>query len=298
MACTGPVRYAPGRRLPNGNRYFWPPCMTTHENTQACRAGGPMMAAGEDHAVPIVDMLLSRSGTPVVDSETLITEIQKRVWGALRKGYEYSGPFDESENYLRSHVFSKIEMGVMYVDLVGSTDMTLELPEEKIATIISSFAQEMAYVVRRYGGFVLKFVGDAVIAFFAGGDSLRIADTVVECAKSMITAVKDGINPILNQYDYPDLRIKVGIDHGRALVVRYGADEARAPVDLIGPVLNIAAKIQSHAKPGQVLIGIDVYDRLHPARQGSFEKIEWKGTDWKYRSRRTGEIYGVYGYKG
>jgi len=35
-------------------------------------------------------------------------------------------------------------MVVMYVDLVGSTDITLRLPEEKIAVIISSFAQEMA----------------------------------------------------------------------------------------------------------------------------------------------------------
>ena len=248
---------------------------------------------------PIVDMLLSKKDTTVVDTETLITDIQKRVWGALKKGYEYSGAFDNSDKFLRSNVFSKIEMAILYVDLVGSTTMTLELPEEKIATIISSFAQEMAYVVKQYGGYILKFVGDAVIAFFVGeSNSLRTSDNVVECSKSMITAIEKGINPILNQYDYPDLRVKIGIDYGEALVVRYGADEERAPVDLMGPVMNIAAKIQSYAKPNQILIGVDVFSRLHPSTQKNFKEIIWKNNEWKYRSRVTGDIYKVYEYLG
>ena len=54
----------------------------------------------------------------------------------------------------------------MYVDLVGSTTMTLEMPAEKIAIIISSFSQEMAAVIRQHQGYVLKFVGDAVIGYF------------------------------------------------------------------------------------------------------------------------------------
>lgn len=248
---------------------------------------------------PIVDMLLSKKENAVVDTETLITDIQKRVWGALKKGYEYSGAFDDSEKFLRSNVFSKIDMAILYVDLVGSTTMTLELPEEKIAIIISSFAQEMAYVVKQYGGYILKFVGDAIIAFFIGEkNSLQTADNIVECSKSMITAIEKGINPILNQYDYPDLRVKIGIDFGEALIVRYGSDEERAPVDLMGPVMNIAAKIQSYAKPNQILIGVDVYKKLHPATQKTFQEVIWKNNEWKYRSRVTGDIYKVYEYMG
>ena len=256
------------------------------------------MADDTDPEYPVVDMLLGKNDTGVVDTETLITNIQKRVWGALKKGYEYSGAVDESEKFLRAHIYSKIDMAVMYVDLVGSTTMTLELPEEKIAIIISSFAQEMAFVIKQYDGYVLKFVGDAVIAFFIGGNSLKTADNTVSCSKSMITAIERGINPILNQYDYPDLKVKIGIDHGKALVVRYGSDEARSPVDLMGPVVNIAAKIQSYAKPNQILIGVDVYDRLHPSTQGTFREIVWRHGEWKYRSRTTGEIYKVYEYVG
>ena len=247
----------------------------------------------------IVDLLMGKKGERVVDSETLIKETQKRVWAALKKGYEYAGTFEDSEEFLRKNVFSKIDMMVLYVDLVGSTSMMLELPEEKIATIISSFAQEMANVIRQHNGYVLKFVGDAVIGYFvAEQDSLIKADTAVDTAKSMITAIEKGINPILNQYDYPDLMVKIGIDFGNNLVVRYGGDKEKSPVDLMGPAMNIAAKIQSLARPNQILIGDDVYTRLHPSTQKTFERVVWKDDEWKYRSRVTGEIYQVYEYKG
>ena len=90
----------------------------------------------------------------------------------------------------------------------------------------------------------------AIIGYFvAEGDSLRIADNAVNCAKSMNTVIQKGINPILNQYDYPDLMVKIGVDFGQNIVVRYGADEINSHVDLMGPAMNIAAKIQNMAKP-------------------------------------------------
>ena len=85
----------------------------------------------------LVDMLLSRNVEETIDSDSMILETQKRVWGALKKGYEYSGVHDESEDFLRKNVFSKLDMIVLYVDLVGSTKMALEMPSEKIAIIIT-----------------------------------------------------------------------------------------------------------------------------------------------------------------
>ncbi|MBA4453557.1 MAG: adenylate/guanylate cyclase domain-containing protein, partial [Nitrosopumilaceae archaeon] len=89
----------------------------------------------EKKSPDVVDMILAKRGETVMDSETMIMETQKRVWGALKKGYEYTGVIDDSEKFLREHVFKKINMVVLYVDLVGSTTMTLELPTEKLATI-------------------------------------------------------------------------------------------------------------------------------------------------------------------
>ena len=246
----------------------------------------------------IVDMLLGKNPQETVDYDTMLLETQKRVWGALKKGYQYSGLIDESDKFLRKHVFLKLDMVVLYVDLVGSTTMTLEMPEEKIAIIISSFSQEMATVIRQHHGYVLKFVGDAVIGYFiAEGNGLLAADNAVTCAKSMISIIQKGINPILNQYDYPDLMVKIGVDFGQNIVVRYGADVENSHVDLMGPAMNIAAKIQNMAKPNQILIGSDVFERLHPISQKEFVQIVWKNHEWKYRSRRNGEIYNVFEHK-
>jgi adenylate cyclase len=157
----------------------------------------------------------------------------------------------------------------------------------------------MAAVIRQHHGYVLKFVGDAVIGYFvADSNSLLTSDNAVSCAKSMNTVIQKGINPILNQYDYPDLMIKVGLDFGQNIVVRYGADEVNSHVDLMGPAMNIASKIQNMAKANQILIGSDVYERLHPTLQEDFEKIDWKNDEWNYRSRSSGEIYEVLGFKG
>lgn len=247
----------------------------------------------------VVDMLLGKRGEKVIDSETMILETQKRVWGALKKGYEYTGIIDESEKFLRDNVFKKINIIALYVDLVGSTTMTLELPPEKLATIISSFSQEMASVIRQHKGFVLKFVGDAVIGYFNATDNTLLAsDNAVKCAKSMITVIEKGINPILNQYDYPDLMVKIGVDYGQSIIVRYGSNETTSHVDLMGPVMNIASKIQAKAKPNQILIGQDVYQRIHPTTQKDFVEKVWEKNEWKYRSRLTGEVYKVYEYVG
>jgi class 3 adenylate cyclase len=114
----------------------------------------------------------------------------------------------------------------------------------------------------------------------------------------MNTVIQKGINPILNQYDYPDLMIKIGVDFGQNIIVRYGADKINSHVDLLGPAMNIAAKIQNMAKSNQILIGSDVWKRIHPDTQKDFQEIIWKNNEWGYRSRLSGEIYPVFEFKG
>ena len=104
--------------------------------------------------------------------------------------------------------------------------VSMTLPVDKMVTIIRSFSYEMSCIVQSHGGYVLKYVGDAVIAFFPSGyNKLLACDRAVQCAKSMITVIKNGINPILNQYDYPELRVKIGLDEGESVIVPYGHDK-------------------------------------------------------------------------
>src|SRR6188472_805964 len=149
----------------------------------------------------------------VVDAKTLVSQTQDRMWKALEGNYLYDSSLKDSQAFLFNHVNSKMSLVIMYADLVGSTKMSMTLPVDKMVTIIRAFTYEMTSIVRSYGGYVLKYVGDAVIAFFpAGYNKLLACDKAVQCANSMITVIKNGINPILNQYDYPELCVKISID--------------------------------------------------------------------------------------
>jgi len=265
------------------------------------KSNSDLKAKPPDHkSSDYVDMVLSRKGAKVVDSETLIKETQKRIWSSLKQGYEYKETtINESDKFLRDLVSSRVNMIVLYVDLVGSTEITLSLPEEKVAIIIRSFAQEMSTVIKRHDGFVLKFVGDAVIGYFvAEALPLISADNAVNCAQVMIEVIEKGMNPILDQYDYPELKVKIGMDFGKNLIVRYGSDREKSHVDILGPSMNIASKIQQIAYPNQILIGEDVYKKLHPNMQKQFNQVVWTKTHWKYHDRETGKLYPVYAYVG
>jgi len=248
----------------------------------------------------IVDMLLGKTESKTVDSETMIRDVQRRIRDSLKNGYRYSRIVDASEEFLRKHVYEQVEMAIIYVDLVGSTKMSLRLPPEKLSVVISSFVQEMSYVISQCGGFVLKFSGDAVIGYFVGkGSSLQAADDAVGCAESMLMVVQDGINKTLSREDaeLPELEIKIGIDFGANTVVQYGSDEKNSLVDLIGPSMNMAAKIQGLAQPNQIVVGKDVFDRLHPNVQEVFADITKNVKGWTYTSRNSDDIYRVFAYK-
>jgi adenylate cyclase len=93
----------------------------------------------------------------------------------------------------------------------------MTLPTEKLATIVQAFTQEMSLIISAYGGHVFKYVGDALLAFFFVRDnSLYLpCSNAVNCARTMIRVMQDGITPILNEYDYPEMGVRVGVDVGK-----------------------------------------------------------------------------------
>ena len=247
----------------------------------------------------IMDMLLGRGIEKVVDSETLIKEVRNRVSKSLNNDFLYSAVTEESEQFLRKRILKNMEMAVLFIDLVGSTSMILNLPNDKLAAIFTTFAQEMAYVIKRHEGFVLKFVGDAVIGYFVTEElSLNVAVRAVTCAESMLKVLKIGINPILKNNKLPELKVKIGIDYGENTIVRYGDDPQEAHVDILGPSVSMAAKIQHLSQPDQIMIGNDIFTRLHNSVKGYFTNLDVAKINWNYHSTRTGEIYPVYAYVG
>ena len=139
----------------------------------------------------------------------------KMIHASIRRG----------QKFLLNHVNSKIPLIIIYADLVGSTNMSMTLSIDKLVDVIRVFAHEISHVVDSYGGYVLKYAGDAVISFFPGrvNDKYKYlaSDTSVECGKSMINVIRE-TNGILNKkFGYPELFTKIGIDAGENAIVQY-----------------------------------------------------------------------------
>jgi class 3 adenylate cyclase len=97
----------------------------------------------------------------------------------------------------------------------------------------------------------------------------------------------------LNQYDYPELSIKIGVGEGENIIVQYDHDESSA-IDILGYCMSITAKITSITDPNRITIGEDVYNSLHPVLKTRFRGLNNRIEDWKYTNNQTEQLYKLY----
>ena len=239
----------------------------------------------------------SSNDTEIFDLKTLVHLRQDRLWGAIKERYRYNTSIKRGQEYLIRHVDTKVPLVVMYADLVGSTKMSMTLPVEKLVTVIRAFSHELSSVIESLNGYVLKYAGDAIIAFFPSGfNKYLTCDNAYRCGKSMINIIRDGINPILSKHDFPNLSVKIGIDEGENIVFQYGYDKS-SQVDILGYTMNVTSKITSITSPNKISVGENVYKLLHPQIQTNFRQVEFDNNEWKYIDIKSGNPYKVYTLK-
>jgi len=196
-----------------------------------------------------------------------------------------------SKELLKLNANSTINFAALYVDLVGSTLMSMKLSSEHLSTLISIFTQEMSSLVSIHNGYVLKYAGDAVIAFFPETESFsQMCYNALNCAVAMNNIVHYGINKAIVDAGFEPLNIRIGIEAGSNKIMLIGGD-----VDIIGFNMNIAAKVQSIAKPGHIGIGQRCYAALDQDAQSKFVQLGLSDS-WKYKDSE-GNPYKLYEYQ-
>src|SRR5215208_2715085 len=126
---------------------------------------------------------MRRQRTTPIDISNIVKESQKRIKKALVEGFEYHHlAIAKSDHFLRKHASQRLDLAVIYVDLVGSTRMSTELAPDFLSKIVTVFSQEVSYIIEHFGGFVLKFVGDASIGYFPSSQN---PDDIVLCGESV-----------------------------------------------------------------------------------------------------------------
>jgi class 3 adenylate cyclase len=140
---------------------------------------------------------------------------------------------------------------VMFCDLVGSTALSARLDPEDLRAVIGAYHRCVAAVIEGAGGFVAKYMGDGVLAYFGypRADE-HDAERAVRAGLQLVEAVAR-----LDTATAVPLQVRVGIATGLVVVGDLiGEGEARER-GVVGETPNLAARLQALAKPGTVVIG-------------------------------------------
>jgi len=210
-------------------------------------------------------------------------QIHARAVQTIEKGVQIDLSTSACKRYLRRHANSKTSVAVLYVDIDGSTRLTLSLPSDQLALVLQLFSQEMSMVVANFGGYVLKYVGDAVIALFpAEHDSKQACMHALECGKMMLEVVHSAITPALFSHGLPELRVKVSIDFGDVLVVLYGKSIENSHIDIIGSSISMAAKMLAVVPSDRIIMGQKVHDNLPEEATKTLVQYDVDESMWSY----------------
>ncbi len=146
------------------------------------------------------------------------------------------------------------QVTVMFCDLVESTALSRRIDPEDLREIIRSYQKACGSVIERYGGYVGRYLGDGILAYFGYPQAHEDdAERAVRAALDVVEATQGLNSPVLRALElHPAVR--VGIATGRVLagdVIGGGASQERA---VVGETPNLAARMQALAEPNTVLV--------------------------------------------
>jgi adenylate cyclase len=144
-------------------------------------------------------------------------------------------------------------VSVLFVDIRGFTTMSEGLPPEEVVYILNEYLDLVASCIHRHGGTLDKFIGDAAMAIWnAPYDTENHTLAAVRAALDMQREAAPLEQKLFEKYGR-SVRFGVGINSGEVIIGNIGAS-FRMDYTAIGDTVNTAARLESSAKPGQILI--------------------------------------------
>ena len=142
------------------------------------------------------------------------------------------------------------QLTLLFCDLVGSTALAARLDPEDLREIIGAYHRCCAEVVGRYGGMVAKYMGDGVLAYFGYPQA---HENDAECAVRSALDLIDAVGR-LGTDGGPVLQARVGVATGLVVVGDLIGAGASQEQGVVGDTPNLAARLQTLAEPGTVVI--------------------------------------------
>jgi class 3 adenylate cyclase/tetratricopeptide (TPR) repeat protein len=140
---------------------------------------------------------------------------------------------------------------IVFTDVAGSTALGEQLDPESLRRVMWRYFDTMQGTLERYGGTVEKFIGDAIVAVFGvpavhEDDALRAVRAAFEMSEAL-----ERVNEDLSREYGVRIATRTGVNTGEVIVGETATDQKLAT----GDAVNVAARLEQAAKPGEVLLG-------------------------------------------
>jgi len=145
---------------------------------------------------------------------------------------------------------------ILFADIVGFTRLSETMPPREINIILNRYFSRMTDIVFRYGGTLDKYIGDGLMAVFGApmekeDDAERAVRTALEIRRQLTAMMKT--TSADRRFD-----IRVGLNTGRVVAGNIGSPK-RMEYTVIGDPVNVASRLESIAKPNQIIIGEETF---------------------------------------
>jgi adenylate cyclase len=183
------------------------------------------------------------------------------------------------------------EVTVLFADIVGFTSMSEKMSPSSVALLLNDYLSRMTDVIFKHEGTLDKYIGDAIMAVF--GAPLDMPDHAARGIKAALEMCERLLEFNAERKEGPHLRIRIGINSGKATAGEIGSMNKRE-YTVLGDTVNTASRLESSvAKPMMVVIGENTFEAV----KGQFEMRSLGKATLKGKEREV-SVYEVMGNQG
>lgn len=150
---------------------------------------------------------------------------------------------------------------VFFSDIKDFTASTAQWQPEEVTLLLNSYFAEMSQIAAEYGATLDKFIGDAIVIFFGDPHSLGLRQDALQCVR-MAVAMQKRMQDLQRRWRGMGIsktfEIRIGINSGFCDVGNFGS-ALRMEYTIIGREVNLAARLEQAAQPGEILISSETY---------------------------------------
>jgi class 3 adenylate cyclase len=219
--------------------------------------------------------------TVLAREDKLDSLVQERTRALAERTEQLESLSNKLSKYLSPQLYTSIFQGrneveivstrkkltVFFSDLVGFTETTEHLESEELTDILNRYLNEMAGIALKHGATLDKYVGDAIVAFFGDPETRGVTEDAKACV-AMAIEMQKRIAELESEWQRAGLerpfRARMGINTGFCTVGNFGS-QMRMDYTIIGRAVNLAARLESAARPSTILIAHETWTLVKDA---------------------------------